>query len=398
MKTKKNNIFTSLRGFLMLWGSQSISSLGTAMTEYALVVWSYAETGSASSVTLLTLSTFVPTILFRFLAGAIADRWDKKRIMLLADFVAACGTVLVLVLYMTSALRTGHLYVINVLLSLMNAFQVPASYVATSLLVPKEHYTRTGGLQTASGALISILAPALGSVLLAFGGLTAVLAVDLLTFAVAFVTLIFIPIPKPDLPEEAAKEPFLQNCLSGLKYLKEHAGELGIHSGQIMVGGESAGGGLTAALCMLARDRGEVNIAFQMPLYPMLDDRMITASSQDNDAPVWNTASNEAAWGLYLAGVAKDPIPVYAAPARAEDLRNLPPACTYVGTIEPFHDETVDFVERLREQGVEVTFKEYEGCFHAFDMMGAGTKIGKDARAFLLEQFRRAQNRYFADN
>lgn len=226
MKTKKNNIFSSLRGFLMLWGSQSVSSLGTAMTEYALVVWSYAETGSASSVTLLTLSTFVPTILFRFLAGAIADRWDKKSIMLLADFVAACGTVLVLVLYMNGTLRTGHLYTINVLLSLMNAFQVPASYVATSLLVPKEHYTRTGGLQTASGALISILAPALGSVLLAFGGLTAVLAVDLLTFAVAFGTLVFIPIPKPDLPEEAAKEPFLQNCLSGLKYLKEHAGLL----------------------------------------------------------------------------------------------------------------------------------------------------------------------------
>ena len=157
-------------------------------------------------------------------------------------------------------------------------------------------------------------------------------------------------------------------------------------------------GGLTAAVCLYARDRGEVNIAFQMPLYPMLDDRMITASSQNNDAPVWNTASNEAAWGLYLAGVAKDPIPVYAAPARAENLRGLPPACTYVGTIEPFHDETVDFVERLREQGVEVTFKEYEGCFHAFDMMGAGTKIGKDARAFLLEQFRRAQSRYFADN
>jgi len=73
------------------------------------------------------------------------------------------------------------------------------------------------------------------------------------------------------------------------------------------------------------------------------------------------------------------------------------PACTYVGTIEPFHDETVDFVNRLREQGVEVTFKEYEGCFHAFDMMGAGTKVVKDARVFLLENFRNAQKQYYAD-
>lgn len=199
----------------------------------------------------------------------------------------------------------------------------------------------------------------------------------------------------------ATKAPYpaaLEDCYLALRWMKENAQELGINPGQLFVGGDSAGGGLTAAVCLYARDRGEVNIAFQMPLYPMLDDRMITASSQNNDAPVWNTASNEAAWGLYLAGVAKDPIPVYAAPARAENLRGLPPACTYVGTIEPFHDETVDFVERLREQGVEVTFKEYEGCFHAFDMMGAGTKIGKDARAFLLEQFRRAQSRYFADN
>jgi len=154
--------------------------------------------------------------------------------------------------------------------------------------------------------------------------------------------------------------------------------------------------GSTAAVCLYARDKGEVNIAFQLPLYPMLDDRMITASSQNNDAPVWNTASNEAAWALYLEGV--EDVPAYAAPARAEDLRGLPPVCTYVGTIEPFHDETVDFVDRLREQGVAVAFKEYEGCFHAFDMMGAGTKVGKDARAFLLENFRAAQSRYFASD
>ena len=223
MKTNKNNIFSSLRGFLMLWASQSVSSIGTAMTEYALVVWSYSQTGSASSVTLLTLSTFLPTILFRFIAGAIADRWDKKRIMLLADVFAACGTLVVLMLFLTASLKPVHLYIINVLLSLMNAFQVPAAYVATGLLVPKEHYTRVGGLQTASGALISILSPALGGIILAWGGLGAVLITDLLTFAVALVTLVFIPIPKPEKQEETKSEPFLKNCLSGVRYLKEHS-------------------------------------------------------------------------------------------------------------------------------------------------------------------------------
>ena len=89
---KKKNIIKELRSFLLLWSSQTVSSLGTAMTEYALIVWIYRQAGTASSTTLLTLCSFAPTILFRFAAGAIADRWDKKRIMLLADLFAACGT------------------------------------------------------------------------------------------------------------------------------------------------------------------------------------------------------------------------------------------------------------------------------------------------------------------
>lgn len=187
----------------------------------------------------------------------------------------------------------------------------------------------------------------------------------------------------------------LEDCYLALMWMKQNATELGINPQQLFVGGDSAGGGLTAALCMYARDKGEVKIAFQMPLYPMLDDRMITPSSQNNDAPVWNTASNTAAWEMYLRGRDRLNVPIYAAPGRAQDLRGLPPACTYVGTVEPFYDETVNFVECLRAQGIEVKFKEYKGCFHAFDMMGAGTKVGKDAKAFLLECFRYAQNNYF---
>lgn len=199
----------------------------------------------------------------------------------------------------------------------------------------------------------------------------------------------------------ATKAPYpaaLEDCYLALRWMKEHAKELGINPNQLFVGGDSAGGGLTAAVSLYARDKGEVNIAFQMPLYPMLDDRMLTSSSQDNDAPVWNTASNTAAWELYLQGIDRDSVPIYAAPARADDFRGMPPACTYVGTIEPFYDETVAFVERLRACGVEVQFKTYEGCFHAFDMMGAGTKVGKDAKAFLMDSFRYAQSHYYAEN
>ena len=179
-----------LRKYLLLWGSQTVSALGTAMTEYALVIWVYEQEGTASSVTLLTICIFLPTILFRFVGGALADRWDKKRIMLIADLVAACGTGVVLALHACSALRVWTLYGIDALLSLMNAVQEPASFVATSLLVPKEHYARVSGLQSFSGAAVGILAPALGALLLSFGGLDAVLICDLGTFFIAFFTVI----------------------------------------------------------------------------------------------------------------------------------------------------------------------------------------------------------------
>ena len=220
---KHSHTIKDLRGFLLLWGSQTVSELGTAMTDYAVIIWVYSQKGTASSVTLLTLCVFMPTILFRFIAGTAADRWNKKRIMLLADLVAACGTAAVFALYSFSALRIWHLYLINILLSFMNAFQVPASFVATSMLVPKEHYTRVSGLQGLSGSIVSILAPALGSLLLAFGGLKVVLVCDLATFAVAFLVLLFlIRIPEPERARETAGEPFLQSCLNGIRWLREH--------------------------------------------------------------------------------------------------------------------------------------------------------------------------------
>ena len=218
---KKLNILRELKQFLLLWISQAVSALGTAITEYSLIVWVYRQNGTATSVTLLTLCSFAPTILFRFVAGAAADRWDKKRVMLFADLFAACGTFAVLILYSGASLQIWHLYVINVLLSLMNAFQEPASYVATSLLVPKEHYAKAGGLQGVSGAAISILAPALGAALLAFGGLKVVLVCDLCSFFIAFIVLLFfIRIPKIEKPEGAREEPFRKTCTEGISYLR----------------------------------------------------------------------------------------------------------------------------------------------------------------------------------
>ena len=226
---KKINILSGLRDFLILRSSQAVSTLGTAMTNFALIVWVYEQKGTASSITLLSVCSFLPSILFCFIAGTIADRWNKKRIMLLADLFAACGTATVLVLYVFSALQIWHLYVINFLLSFMNAFQNPASYVATSLLAPKEQYIRVSGLQAFSGSVITILAPALGSAVLAFGGLTTVLVIDLVCFAIAFITLLFfIRIPEVKRKADEAQESFLKSCMTGVGFLREHSALLRI--------------------------------------------------------------------------------------------------------------------------------------------------------------------------
>lgn len=194
---------------------------------------------------------------------------------------------------------------------------------------------------------------------------------------------------------EAPYPAALDDCYLALQWMASHADELGVDVHRLFVGGDSAGGGLTAALCLLARDRGEVRIAFQMPLYPMLDDREETESSRENDAPVWNTKSNREGWRLYLgAAVGSDNVPAYAAPARAQDLRGLPPACTFVGTIDPFHDETVRFFERLRDAGVPVYIKEFPGCFHGFDLLAYRSAPAREARSFTLETFRYAKAHY----
>ena len=219
--------FRQLHSFLLLWGSQTVSQLGTAMTDYAVIIWVYSRKGTASSVTLLTVCTFLPTIFFRFLAGSAVDRWNKKRIMLTADLLAACGSLAVLALHSADVLQIWHLYVINFMLSLMNAFQEPASFVAVSMLVPKEHYARAGGLQGFSGAAVSILAPALGALLLASGGLDLVLIVDLATFAVAFLVLLFL-IRIPEAERKETEESFSKTCLDGIRYLKEHTAILRI--------------------------------------------------------------------------------------------------------------------------------------------------------------------------
>ncbi len=200
--------------------------------------------------------------------------------------------------------------------------------------------------------------------------------------------------PEYRLSKEAPYPYPLLDCYEALVYMKDHADELNIRSDQIFVGGESAGGGLAAALCLYARDQKQVRIAAQFPLYPMIDDRD-TESSRNNHAPVWNTKRNHWAWKQYLRNL-YDEIPSYAAPARETDYKNLPPCYTFVGDIEPFYCETLTYVENLKNAGVSAEVDIYSNCFHAFDMLMPWKKVSRQAARQFEHKFQEALQICFA--
>lgn len=182
-----------------------------------------------------------------------------------------------------------------------------------------------------------------------------------------------------------------------LLWMKDNAERLGIRKDQLFVGGESAGGGLTCCVSAYARDKGDVNIAFQLPLYPMLDDRMTTDSMKDNDAPIWSEKSNRAAWQLYLGDAfGTDEVSPYAAPARLTDYTKLPPTYTFVGDIEPFYDEVVTYISHLKAAGVTAEVDIYKGAFHSFDSTVPKSPEAIDATQKMIEHYQYAVSHYFA--
>lgn len=173
----------------------------------------------------------------------------------------------------------------------------------------------------------------------------------------------------------------IEDCYAALKWIIGAAEEWNIDLSRIAIGGGSAGGGLTAALALMARDKGGPPICFQMPLYPMIDDRNVTPSSHEiTDPAVWNRANNLAAWKMYLGEHADGDISPYAAPIRAKNLTGLPPTYTCVGQLDPFRDETIEYVARLAQAGVDVEFQLYPGCYHAFEHVVPEAEVSQRTR------------------
>lgn len=189
----------------------------------------------------------------------------------------------------------------------------------------------------------------------------------------------------------------IEDCYAGLKWTVDNAEAFKIDTSRVAIAGASAGGGLTAALALMVRDKGEVEVAFQMPLYPMIDDRNITPSSyeitEENLPKAWNREANLLAWSMYLGDNISGDISPYAAPTRAKDLTGLPPTYTCVGQLDPFRDETIEFVARLAQAGVPVEFHLYPGCFHGFDSVFSDAKVSKRANSEYINALAQNLNR-----
>ena len=215
------NRFKALKDFYIIWSTQSLSQLGSAITGFALTLWMYEKTGSALSTAALTICTYAPYVIMSVFAGAITDKFDKKKTMLICDLLAAFTTIVVFVLYKTDTLTMWHLYLINAFSGLMNTVQQPASEVTYTLIVPKEYYQKTSGFQQLSRSLISIGNPLIAAAIYGLAGLDAVIAVDLLTFAIAFTALFFF-IKLPEIPKSAGKtDNVIKLAKEGLRFLKE---------------------------------------------------------------------------------------------------------------------------------------------------------------------------------
>lgn len=215
-----------LKFFIILWLTQSLSSLGSAMTNFALVIWLYQDSGSALTTALLSVCSYAPYVLMSIFAGAISDKWNKKTVMLVCDCLAAVCTVVTLILLKTGMLAVWHLYILNALNGLMNSVQSPASDVAITLLTPEKHYQKTSGMRSFSNSLVSILTPVFAAAIVSFAGIEAVIAFDLFTFVAAFSVLLFF-IKIPEAPQVSKNtETLLQSAKSGLVYLKSNRGIL----------------------------------------------------------------------------------------------------------------------------------------------------------------------------
>ncbi len=199
MGTKGVQIFT------IIWVGQFVSLIGSELTGFGLGVWVYLSTGSVTKFALILLSTTMPGIVMSPVAGALVDRWDRRKAMIFSDLGAALSTLVIALLLYTDLLEIWHIYLLMAISSAFNTFQFPAFSAATTLLVPKTHLGRAAGMVQTAQAVAQIVSPALAGVLLVTIEMWGIIFMDFVTFLFALTTLLIVQIPKPDATTESKK-------------------------------------------------------------------------------------------------------------------------------------------------------------------------------------------------
>ncbi len=221
----------SMRTFFVVWFGQVVSILGSGMTGFALGVWVYQQTGSATGFALTLLFNMLPKALVAPLAGVLADRYDRRRIMMLADTSAGIATLVVALLFMSGNLATWHIYLLTALNASASALQGPAFGAAVTQLVPKAQFGRANGLLQLGGGIGQVSAPVLAGAFIGVFGLASVLLFDMVTFLFAVATLLLVRFP--EIHREGGQNPetdraWILQIKQAVKYLLDRPGLFGL--------------------------------------------------------------------------------------------------------------------------------------------------------------------------
>ena len=212
---------TGVRAFGIAWFGQVISLLGTSMTAFGLTIWAYEQTRSATTLALVAFFYLVPMLVISPVAGALVDRFDRKRMMMASDLASGLTTSAILVLYTLGELQIWHLYLAATVAGAFQSIQWPAFSAAITTLIPKEHYGRANGLVALAEVGPGVLAPLLAGALLGVIGLDGIMMIDVITFLFAIGSLFFIYIPPPvsTAAGEQGKGSLWQESLFGFRYI-----------------------------------------------------------------------------------------------------------------------------------------------------------------------------------
>lgn len=229
MTTEKHRL-GGMAGFLIVWIGQIISVLASGMSQFALTIWMYQQTSSATALGLMQVFYIVPFLVISPIAGVMVDRYNRKLMMMVSDLTAGLGTVMVLVLQSQGRLEFWMLYIVSALIGLGGAFQWPAYSATITTMVPKEQYGRANGLMGLMEAGPGVVAPLLAGMLLPIVGLTGILAFDVITFVLAVGALLVVYVPQPPKTVEGQKESgnFIKEALYGFTYIFARPSLLGL--------------------------------------------------------------------------------------------------------------------------------------------------------------------------